>query len=289
MISGANLLTASLVIGLLVAFKLTHVLSLNVWFVIPVGASIVGFLCGAGAMAASYFVGVRLSIPVLIAAGVFQLLLYGGFRLIEFNAFYATLDPQTAFPDLSLWQFFQVQMEDRVAELLEAFSLHRTLGDAVPGMAIVFRLIQVVGFVYGSLLGLHWLSTRPRCESCARYMRTKLVMGIPVSISDAVNATEEQDQAVWDGGHAQMLAIFEAVTNENDDEIKSAIATAREFAVENRRRGFVRLVLDHCFCTGCGEGALVATLVNGEGDQQQTEVVHAVQTQHGPKPGVLYA
>lgn len=278
--------------GALIALGALHLLSLNYFFVVPVGAMAIGWLCGSGAVVASYFVGLRLSLRVLLAGGLLQVAFYFGLRLAEYHAFYAALPPETAFPDLPIWTFFQVQTEDRVTDLLEMMLWRKYIGNATAGIALVFRGLQFAGFVYGGMFTLHWLSRRPRCATCARYMRQKTVVGLPASTHTIRDESEEEadarQQVALRLGIEQASHFLAAVDTGDKETMREAIVQAREFAFEHRRRGCQRLLIQHQWCTGCGAGAVTSTMVTDMGEDELREPVAEVKTSGGTLAGVLY-
>lgn len=290
---GSSALSASVVTSVLIAFNALVLLSFNAFFVVPVGAIVIGWLCGLGAVVASYFVGLRLSLPVLFAGGLLQVALYLGLRFAEYTAYYAALPQDAVFPELSFWSFFQIQAEDRVTDLLETMHLQRSGASATWGLALVFRGLQLGGFVYGGMFTLHWLSKRPRCASCARYLRQKTVVGLPVSVHDVRGESEEDRLArqhqVERLGVEEANRLLAAVETGAPQTMKEALTQAREFAFEYRRRGPQRLLIQHEWCTGCGAGAVTSTLVTSVGEEEVHERVAEAKTSGGSLSGVLYS
>ena len=144
-------------------------------YVLPVGAMLVGLVASSGYGVASWFSGVKITRMLLGAVLVFQLVVYFAAQHIEFSHL------QLAHRDGRPCRFF------RVLRFGGAFALHwrgdnGQLGQPLGVWGYAFRLLEIVGFVGGSLIVPAVLLKHPYCQACQRYMRSKQLSLLAASV-----------------------------------------------------------------------------------------------------------
>jgi hypothetical protein len=169
----AGLITSLAMAGICLALE--HYLgfgffTLMIWFVVPAGAAITGFLASSG-----YYLGAKLfdarpnwimAAGMVAIAGVTQFLIYFGI--------YATLrlpDGRLLSDVASFWTFVKIYLGHQTYTIGHGGSSGIEVGKV--GYAIA--AIQFAGFLAGGGFTFLMLKKAAFCEKCARYFRKRFV------------------------------------------------------------------------------------------------------------------
>jgi len=239
-----------------------YIMGLYVSYVIPYGALFVGLVAASGYGIAAWFGGYRISGSTLwLVAGV-QFAAYLAAQYVEYRQIGAGLPFMTYF-DLATRNF---------AFESDSGGMGRSLG--MWGYGI--RLLEVIGFVGGSVVVPMLLQGRPFCVSCGRYMRTKTLGLLPASAPqrrvepedvEGRAALEAEQGAAMERGLATQATLLqsasEATAPERTAEALRALRTAHPGADKLPARIQVKLTR----CPACSTGHLKTVLVTGQGSE----------------------
>lgn len=247
-------------------------------FVIPVGAILVGMASGSGYGFASWWTGRKVGGGLLVAVAVLLTGAYAAAQWLEFasiSAAYETGEP--------VGFFAYYDLATRSMEFTIGRSGSSTTG-ALGVWGYAFRALELLGFLGGGLGVPIALRSKPYCEPCSTYMRTRTLGSIPASViarKVRKNDTEAQAkladdmQAAHDGGIAAAQDVLQAAAREDSGRIREILD---RHASEQKAIGKlpVRLRMQLSACPRCFDGLLACDLLTGQGSEQKVERVAAV-------------
>ena len=152
-------------------------------------------------------------------------------------------------------------------EMTASFSFDGSNGLGLFGY--VFRLLEIAGFAVGGVIAPALLHSKPYCEVCSRYMRSKKLGVIPAGV---------QSEA-WNEGNArlrQLQALAAADDISGFQDFLLELAKQRELA----NRVSVRFVVSVQGCPRCGSGFVCSQLHRDQGEQ--VEVLELDKTAAAP-------
>lgn len=239
-------------------------------YVIPAGAIIVGLVASSGYGLASYFTGLKIRKGLLWTILLLQLGAYFAAQYVVF-ASQGPLVLRGTKHQISFPEYF-----DLVARNFAWKDEHSDKpGEALGAAGYFFVLLEIAGFVGGSLIVPGVLMKRPYCELCQVYMKRKSLATIAASVRPRkVKKTDEagttayaaEQQAAYQQGSGQLnefarLAAAGEVAGFRQH--VTSLASSRKPASKLPARMTVTLVR----CRGCNSGYLDATLLTGQGKQ----------------------
>jgi hypothetical protein len=239
------------------------------WYVIPLGALIVGLCAGSGYGVASWVTGVKISKGLLWAVLGVQVLVYFTAQYVVFRDLVA----QLGIAELGFIEYFDVSTRSIAFKQKSG-----GVGDALGMFGYVFRVLEIAGFAAGGLIVPAWAKGKPYCESCQVYMRTSHLGRLPAGTEPRKvkkgEAGAEAFEQAHRGGFEAGIGMLQRVQ-----------ACAREGAVQAFRDELAphlpqngaynkltsRIELHLVSCPRCFDGWLSAAVVSGQGDQIVTE------------------
>lgn len=265
------------------------------WYIVPMGAMLVGLLAASGYGLVSWFAGVKIKNWLLGVVLCIQIVAYGAAQYIEYQRFLqvnvvpfqkelAPLSPQERATVVE-----ELQSEGLKAKLISGAT--PSLGDYIDENAreftfeskyktdtpkpfgvwgYAFLFLQFVGFVGGSLISPLALASHPFCERCQRYKQGKQLTLIPASVgSKLFQKTDPQamEMAMHQGDTtlAKLLELGkEGRAIEFNEIIRSLSQSQKEAAGLPRR-----YALSVMRCRGCRDGELRVQLLEGQGRGQK--------------------
>jgi hypothetical protein len=161
---------------------------------------------------------------------------------------------------------------------------HGEMGEPLGTWGYAIRLLEVLGFVGGSLAVPLVLRAAPYCEGCQRYMRTRQVGYIPASVpsrrvkkSDAAATAsyEAELQQAFGQGKERVDSIQQLAVSSQTAAFQTAISEL-EAAQKETLKLPIRFSLQLVHCRRCFCGSLVAKQLIGQGQHmKQTECARA--------------
>lgn len=221
--------------------------SLMLWFVIPVGAILSGFIGASG-----YYVGARLFghkpsglilvNMVAVSIGTFFTIYYLSYVFIEVNGRYIRdLIPFTAYMDFVLQH-----------QSLEFGVRGHSVGSTgeLGGWGYATAALQIIGFALGGVAIFGYLSSLPYCEQCKRYLSQK---------GKQIRYTSDSES---------LASLVENLINHySSGEIQQLIDTHAHFGEHKHGKyNHLKSMLEHKYCPGCGINWLGFTVYKLSGD-----------------------
>jgi len=239
-----------------------RVFSWYINYIIPVGAMLAGALAGSGYALGFWRCGVRVSGRLLWCVVLLQVVAWGLARYLD----YLSLVKQV--PDLGrvgFWAYF-----DHATRQISMNEVGRSRpGDRLGVLGYGVRLAEVVGFVGASTLPAWILGQRPYCESCARYLRVKVIGSIPAGVKvRRVKKAEEEDYAAAhsdaaEAALARLAELTELADGSGDRELFAKLAGLGQSARKDKLTGCIEVELAHC--PSCMRGAVATRIYRHEG------------------------
>jgi hypothetical protein len=242
------------------------------WYVIPVGAIIVGTLAGSGFGIASWFTGVKISRGLLVVVLLLQAAGYVTAEYIEYRdvrqAFVDEGYDEAEMPSFVEYYDFKARSFAWKAKNSKEF------GEPLGAMGYVFVLLGAAGFILSGLIAPVVLRAMPYCENCQRYMSTKSLGMLPASVAvrkipkgdaAAQQAYEQEQAAAGEASDAAVQRLVNAATTNNAQAFKQELAAAGPLKEVGKLP--VRVEVSMVYCKSCESGYVQPTLLAGQGDQ----------------------
>jgi len=273
--------------------------------IFPVGALLVGIVAGSGYALGSWWTGAKLGGGLLILVLVLQLLAYFAAQFIEFNNFRATFENRKDEIILSLQESAEMEMDEATCEsvwqeikessgansFLSYFDMMtRTFAfdDAnnKPGRELGLwgygiRVLEILGFCFGSLIGPLMLMATPYCSECQVYQKTKQIGILPAGIkprkikkkdTQGQQDYEEEVESALQGGLQLAEETIEFAKAGNSMEFVAMLTSMKENKKDIAKQTS-RIVVNLVHCPSCHSGVLQYQLQTGIGDKLTTEEV----------------
>ena len=285
----AGLATSAL--ALLIAWLLNqtefNVMGWYFWFIVPVGAVLVGLVAGSGYSLASWQLGVKVTGLLLWSIIALQIACYFQAQYLEFRH----LDPvwQDGTP-IGFFEFFDYTTR--------TFAFEQKGGKQDQPMGVwgyAFRLLEVAGFALGGLIGTLILGSKPYCENCGRYMKTRSLAllpagAVPRKIKKKDTEAQQEYEAELNAKAAEAEKLLEEAVGYVRDGDSNAFRTLIDPHVANRKeigKLTTRLELELSHCPGCSEGHLKAKALSGQGEQLTTQELQTIEATADFVTGIL--
>jgi len=177
----AGLITSSL--GLAAVWWLGQSTDFNIMlfyyaYIFPLGALLVGAVCGSGYGLGSYFTGVRISKSLLLIVVLLQVAVYFVAQYLEYLYIIDQASRSQGPIDINFFEYFDYATRQ--------FSFQNEnsndFGDPMGAWGYAFRALEISGFVFGGLIAPLVLKSRSYCEQCQVYMRKKPLLILPASV-----------------------------------------------------------------------------------------------------------
>ncbi|HEX8297633.1 MAG TPA: hypothetical protein VF594_00620 [Rubricoccaceae bacterium] len=283
----ARVVSIPVVIGGVITTVLTLVLSywlsvrfgfnamgLYGWYILPFGALLVGLIAGSGYGIASWLTGFRIGKGTLWVILALQVLAYGLAQVAEYNALASTGMPLPAF----------VPYFDGVTRDIRFEDDNGVVGQPLGTLGYGVRLLELIGFVGGALLIPAGIRTKPYCETCGRYMKTRTLGALPASVKDRrMWRKADEEKAAYAAEQETALAQGEAVHNHLFELAEAGNAPAFADAATLLKAGTkeantlpVRFVVQMSGCPTCRRGVLSSQVASGQGRNVSMSALAAV-------------
>jgi hypothetical protein len=135
------------------------------WYVVPIGAILVGALCGSGYCAAQRFFNVRVSWGVIALIGGVSLLAYFTAHYLTYLSICAQLSPEEA-EGVSFIDYLRFLCE---SVTIEGEGSEEPTAVGKLGYAVI--ALELIGFCLGATIPSLMLRGKPYCSRCGKYLR----------------------------------------------------------------------------------------------------------------------
>ncbi len=217
-------------------------------YVIPAGALLVGMVAASGYGIAAWMTGLKMT-RRLIWSVVGELAL--SYLIAQYGEY------QHFGGDASLAGFFAW-----FDASTRAFAWQDSGGHAGEPLGVLgygLRALELVGFVGGGALVPLGLKSKPYCDPCRTYKRTRLVAVLPAG-------------ATGDG----VQAIFAAAQKGDRALLEQEVATRGPLAGKRKAQKATHARVSLQRCPRCADGAVVAQLVQGRGRNVRITAIGAL-------------
>lgn len=274
---GAGIMTTIVALGLVYGINSAsediNLMGYYFWFIVPIGAIIVGLIAGSGYGIASWFSGLKISGILL---GIVFTLLVGGYFVAQYLEFRSLgpleLEDGTV---LGFWTYFDIVTQSQ-GYAVDGKTVAETLGLWGYGL----RLLEVAGFSGGGLIIPLVMMKKPYCDECRRYMRTKDLRLLPASVGDKkpkkkkveeLAAWEESMQVAWDEGHQAAEDLMAAGEKGDLDRMNEIMAAHPPSAKYGKLP--IRITVTISTCKACHQGFTIANRTSGQGNSIKVEEI----------------
>lgn len=281
----AGLITTGLALfGVWAANQASDTFNIMSWYgyyIIPIGAILVGLVAGSGYGIASWVTGVRISRTLLLVVVGLQVTAYFLAQYIEFKHLLA-MYPNAA--DMSFFEFFDSSTR--------AFAWTRkdgSTGSSLGGWGYLWRCLEIAGFGFGGLIVPLILKAKPYCQTCQRYMRTKAMGLLPAGVlpkkikKKDLNGRSEFDEAnqnAWNKGMLMLEDIRKAAQEGRHEPIKSILDEQRG-AQKEISKLTTRISISLSYCPSCYASKMNAATLSGQGNKIVRKKLGASEVQPG--------
>lgn len=243
-----------------------EVMGFYLWGIAPVGAILVGIGAGLGYALMARFMDRPVSGALLVCIALLQIAAYFAAQYIEFQEMMKTFEGGDRVSFLAWFDF--------VTRHMTMTSRH---GSPQPlGVwGYLYRVLEIVGFCLGGLIGPLVLRAQPYCRDCGAYLESRggclLPAGIePRPISKKDKAALEAAEAEAAAAQAQALKIVHDLAQmAAEGRTEDIVGVMSEHAPHRRdyERLSHRVHLDLHACRHCGNGVLAAKMAAGKGEK----------------------
>ncbi len=248
----------------------TSVLLFMLWYVLPVGAYIVGLVGGTGFAAVSWQRGARITRATMWAIAGVAALAFVASQVVDY---YVQLSRGGAMPALGAW----FDQSTRGISFVDDSGSSTTGPVGFWGYGIMLGVMA--GFVAGALSAPGIVRAKHYCAACGKYMRTKHVGTLPASVpsrmmlgksAETKAAYEAEQQTAREQGMAVHDHLF-SLAQADDPVAFAETARLAEAGTKPAMKLPTRLSVDLAACPSCREGVLTSQTVTGKGRQQKME------------------
>lgn len=236
---------ATTLVALAAVFALAHdgtnVMGWYANYVIPIGALLVGAVAASGYGIAAWYTGLKMT-RRLVWSVVGQLL------LSYFIAQYEEYRHMVPGGQIGFWTWF-----DAMTRAFSFASHDGTPGSPFGAAGYAMRALEIGGFIAGGWAVPAALRSKPYCDPCRTYRRTKRIALMPGGFAN-------------DSGADGFAAIYSAAAASDRKAFDEAIL--RYGPLEDARetgKARSRIAVDAVRCPRCAEGYLASTRFEGHG------------------------
>lgn len=243
-------------------------------FIVPAGAIAVGMAAGSGFGLVSWINGRKVGGGLLLAVILILVAAYAAAQWIEFRSL--SLMYENGRP-VSFLEYFDLATRSTVFSFRDS----RTSTDELGVYGYAFRFLELGGFALGGLVIPLVLRSKPYCEQCRRYMRTKSIGLLPAAIpsrialrKDAETKQAEKEEAAraLEAGLAQANSLLEAAGNQDATAIREILEKHKD-DIKKIKKLERRIDIALSSCSSCHEGLIACKLMSGRGNRVAIEEI----------------
>ncbi len=244
-----------------------NIMSWYAYYILPIGALIVGLVAGSGYGVASWLTGVRISRGLLAAILALQILAYIAAQYIEYRHLISIYGGEE---EIGFLRFF-----DLTTRAFAWQGKDGAAGSALGGWGYIWRILEIGGFGLGGIFAPLILKSKPYCENCQRYMRTRSLGLIPAGVAvKKIKKKDTEGQAAYQ--QAQETALAEGLAALEKLRAHAEVGKTTSFteildAYQSEQKAIgkqsTRIALSLSHCPICHSGQLDAASLSGKGNQ----------------------
>lgn len=246
----------------------SNVLLFTLWYVLPIGAYLVGLVAGTGFAVVSWQRGARITRATMWAIAGIAALAFVASQLVDY---YVQLSYGGAMPALGEW----FDQSTRSISFVGDDSSTGPVGFLGYGV----MLGVMAGFVAGSLSAPAMVRAKHYCAACGQYMRSKHVGTLPASVKGRIMLAKSAEtkadyEAEQQTAREQGLAVHDHLFGLAQGDDPDAFAEAARLVAAGGKAANklpTRLRVGLSACPKCRVGVLSSQTVTGQGRQQKME------------------
>jgi len=255
----------------------TYVMGWYWGYVIPIGAILVGAVASSGYGLGSWWSGVKISGVLLMGIMALQVGAYFVGQYIEFSSMGLAYEDGTPVDFISYFQWATTSfgwIQD-----------DGSMGPALGAWGYGLKALEVAGFAIGSLIAPAALRSVSYCDTCLRYMRKQGEVMLPASVqARKIKKKDAEGKETYERAQQEALEVGTAVGGNlaelaaaGDAEGFSSVAAEYIPIRKEVSKLPIRLLLSLSSCPNCQAGELKASVITGQGQEQNIQ-----ETGRGP-------
>lgn len=256
------------------------------WFangIIPAGAILIGIAAAVGYMIAALYLGTRIGGKLLVVIGITTLLAYFGAYYWEFW-YEGPLVLKTTGERVGFWHYFDINTR-AIYFVSSRGSAPQGPQEGLGALGYGVRLLELVGFMGGTIALPLILKSKRYCAHCEQYQRTVTFATMPASkppkktmgfISPRKVVFDDEDNAIMAGSLEVVKKLTEFAAAENGAEFKTIVESHKPRTKESNKLPR-RLSLFFSRCDQCGRGVFHPTIIAGIDGKNAQQVVILTQ------------
>jgi hypothetical protein len=236
---------ATTLLALAAVFALAHdgtnVMGWYQYGIIPAGALLVGAVAASGYGIGAWFTGLKMTRRLLLSV-------LGQLVVSYFIAQYEEYRRAVPGGEIGFWSYF-----DLVTRAFSFANHDGTPGSPFGALGYAMRALEIGGFIAGGWLVPAALQSKPYCDDCRSYRRTKRIALMPGGFAN-------------DSGSEGFMALYQAAAATDRSAFDKAIARFGPLKDAHSANKFSsRIAIDAVRCPRCASGFLAATRFEGHG------------------------
>jgi hypothetical protein len=255
-----------------------HVMGWYADYVLPVGALLVGLVCGIGYGLASWLTGTKVTSRILWIVVGLLLACYFAARYIEYASLHLVYeDTGRAIPFLTY-----------IDIVTRSFAWKNDTGggtgDAFGLWGYAMLALEIGGFTLGGLLIPLGLRMKPYCDDCQLYMKSRKLGLLPASIAprktknmdaDAMASYDRESTEAFQKGKDLADSLQQQASSVKPKEFGQILSSFQ--AGQKEYAGLpVRIQVALVHCPSCRKGNASASFLSGAGKQLKTTPIFKV-------------
>ncbi len=244
-----------------------NIMSWYGYYIIPIGAVLVGLVAGSGYGLASWVTGVRISRTLLWVVICLQVLAYFLAQYIDFRHLLSS-NPEAG--QVGFLEFF-----DETTRSFAWTQKDGSAGSPLGAWGYLWRCLEIAGFGLGGLIVPLILKAKPYCQSCQRYMRTKALGLLPAGVPpkkikkkdlDGKAEFDKAHESAWNQGMLSLEEMRKA-GQEGKFERFNQILDEQRAAQKDIAKLTTRIAVSLSYCPSCHNSQLNAVSLSGQGNK----------------------
>lgn len=242
----------------------TNIMGWYANFILPAGAMLVGAVAASGYGVAAWGLGLKMS-KKLIWSVVGQLAL--AYLIAQYEQFSRVVREGSG---IGFFEWFDAMTRSF------AWDNHGHPGEPFGIWGYAMRVLEVAGFVAGGALVPLVLKTKPYCDPCRSYLRTRSLGVTPAGVNVSVLGRYDKAEAqqAYQAAVERVNGFLEAVREGRRDQMRSFLDThapQRESRAAHKKSA--RMVLNLARCPRCADGFVSVIRMQGQGNNiSQAEI-----------------
>lgn len=247
-----------------------NIMGLYGYYVLPVGAFMVGLVAASGYGIASYASGTKVKGRLLWRVLALLVASYWAAQYLEFHLRFPQGARLADGTSVSFWEYYDILTR---SFFWKAKHSGDTNGSAMGTLGYLLRLGEIVGYCSGGILIPISLLSVPHCERCQVYKKSKRLALFPAGVKvrkakkpEEKESYEAEIRAARAQGIDLCVSIF-AAARSDATALNAALASAPSLGNYAAQKLTGRVSIWILRCPRCHEGVLTAHYETGAGKQ----------------------